>query len=160
MTDEVLNIYIQTLLTETIEEEKFERYIDMFSKFMGYTNKDYKYNGTYLGQYVAEFQQAYRALKKKNQIYDAVCLKLITLGKSFKMIVDGSYYVYFSSMDHIQREYIYFDKDKILSAKIEICVIDASQEEYTFCKEYEYLDEKLLEEVYKDVRDFRKRIGE
>ena len=47
MKDEVLNKYIESLLQERIDVNEVELYIDMFSRFMGYTNPDYKYNGTW-----------------------------------------------------------------------------------------------------------------
>lgn len=33
MSDDVLNIYVDNLLKINIEDEKFEQYIDLFSRF-------------------------------------------------------------------------------------------------------------------------------
>lgn len=67
MKDEVLNKYIESLLQERIDVNEVELYIDMFSRFMGYTNPDYKYNGTYLSQYIEDFIEFYRKINEKNK---------------------------------------------------------------------------------------------
>ena len=46
MRDDVLNIFVHNLVSGDIDDETFEEYIDLFSKFLSYTNSDYKYNGT------------------------------------------------------------------------------------------------------------------
>lgn len=55
MNDDILNSFIEKLVTENIDEDIFREHINVFSRFLGYSNSDYKYNATYLSQYIDDF---------------------------------------------------------------------------------------------------------
>lgn len=157
MSDNVLNTYIRDLLTSAIDEDKFEQYINMFSRFLGYTNSDYKYNGTYLSQYIDDFKVTYYALNYKNDKYDRILMKLIGLRRSFELCIDGVYKAEFSLNDNIEIKYLEFSKNKIISESIDVKVtIKHIEDEYLFCKEYWNLEDHLSERVLKDVKAFIK----
>ena len=88
MKDEVLNKYIESLLQERIDVNEVELYIDMFSRFMGYTNPDYKYNGTYLSQYIEDFIEFYRKINEKNKKYIEISMALVNLKYDFELLID------------------------------------------------------------------------
>lgn len=157
MGDIVLNSFIDRLLSENIDEEKFRQYIDIFSRFLGYVNPDYKYNGTYLSQYVSDFENICRMLKKKNEKYYEVFMKLIGIGQEFELIIDRVFCAKFYSVSKIEREYVGIDKSKILSNSVEIRFkVEVEKNEYIFCKEYDNFEDRLSERVCKDVKQFIK----
>lgn len=144
MKDDVLNSFIDKLLKENIEKEKFEQYIDMFSRFLGYTNPDYKYNGTYLSQYVNDFMQVYQMLKKKNEKYHEIFMALIKIGKNFEIVIDQVFYGVFLKPE-VKCEYSGINKIKIVSKTIEIRIkFESDENEYIFCKEYGDFEESEL----------------
>lgn len=162
MRDDALNIFMNALLTENIEDEKFERYIDMFSKFLGYTNQDYKYNGTYLGQYLYDFMQVHRMLKNKDIKYREIMKKLtIEIPGEFELVIDQTFYVKAGS--EVIFGYNGIDKNKIAGESIEIRVkFNFVDRDYIFCKVYgDFEENKLEQRISKDVKKFRKlkRIG-
>ena len=157
MEDDVINSYMQSLLTANIEEEKFEQYIDMFSRFLGYTNSNYKYNGTYLSQYIDDFKGTYYALINKKKIYDEVFIKLVGIGRPFELILDGVYMCSFLTMDQIEIKFTNFNKNKIIGRFIEVKVaIEYMEEKYLFCKEYLIADNQITNKIVKDVKSFIK----
>lgn len=155
MSDDVLNNYVKSLLAINFENDTFDQNIEVFSKFLGYTNVDYKYNGTYLSQYIAEFKQVCQSLKKKEEQYDKVWVELFKIGQEFEIYLDTSFYVKVDPPDKIERKYISFNKGKIISDTIEVrVVVDHNGNECEFCKEYKRLDDQLSARVYRDVQGF------
>ena len=157
MNDDVLNSFVDNLLTENIEDEKFKQYIDIFSRFLGFINPEYHYNGTYLSQYVDDFIQVYQVLRRKNKKYIAIYTKLISIGLYFDLIIDRVFCASFNSTSEVEYHYIGIDKNKIASKSIEIRIsFESDNKEYIFCKEYDDFEEgTLLETVYKDVKKFK-----
>lgn len=157
MKDDVLNGFVEGMLQEEIDNVEFERYIDMFSRFLGYTNPDYKYNGTYLEQYISDFMQVYQMLRNKNEKYHEIFMALIGLGHSFEFLADQSFFASFLLKPEIKREYISINKAKIISTKLEIKVkIESENKEYIFCKEYDFEKSKLSEMIRNDVKKYIK----
>lgn len=156
MKDEVLNIFIEGMLQEELDNEKFERYIDMFSRFLSYTNPKYKYNGTYLEQYVSDFIYVYQMLRNKNEKYHKVFKALISLGQNFELLIDQSYFALFSLNSEKKCEYIGINTTKIASSNIEIRVkLESENKEYIFCKEYEDIENSNLpEKIFSDIKKY------
>lgn len=155
MSDKVLDGYVKKLLSEDIEEEKFKEYIDIFSKFLGYVNPDYKYNGTYLSQYVDDFQEVYRKLKEKKERYIEIYFKLSTLLQNYELIIDRVFYAVYYFPYKFGIEYIGIDKKRIVSPNCEVQItIKHQKNQYTFCKEYENFENALLERVCNDIEKF------
>lgn len=155
MGDNVIHDYIKDLIDTDIEEDKFDKYIDIFSKFMGYTNSDYKYNSTFLNQYISDFKEMHSKLRDKQTIYLSIFTMLLRMNVDFELSIDNTFYATRSEI-----EYLGIDKEKIIKNLIEVKV--SFREKFTFCKEYDYLNDKLLDRVCKDLISFlkRKKIGE
>lgn len=156
MKDDVLNMFVEKIVSEDIDNEAFEQHIDMFSRFLSYTNSDYKYNGTYLGQYIDDFITTIHKLKMKNEKYNEIFMALVGLGYGFEVIIDQVFWASFSLKAEIEREYIGLVKEKIMSNKLEMRITLVSDEkEYIFCKEYsDFEDEKLIENIRKDIKKY------
>ena len=156
MKDDVLNMFVEKIVSEDIDNEAFEQHIDMFSRFLSYTNSDYKYNGTYLGQYIDDFITTIHKLKMKNEKYNEIFMALVGLGYGFEVLIDQVFFASFSLRTEIEREYIGLIKEKIMSKKIEMRITLISDEkEYVFCKEYsDFEDEKLIENIRKDIKKY------
>jgi len=156
MKDDVLNMFVEKIVSEDIDNEAFEQHIDMFSRFLSYTNSDYKYNGTYLGQYIDDFITTIHKLKMKNEKYNEIFMALVGLGYGFEVIIDQVFLASFSLKAEIEREYIGLVKEKIMSNKLEMRITLVSDEkEYIFCKEYsDFEDEKLIENIRKDIKKY------
>lgn len=156
MKDEVLNGFVKKILTESVSEQKFEEHIDMFSRFLGYVNPDYKYNGTYLSQYVADFISVNGWIKRKNQKYAEIVMRILDLGYDFSLLLDQVYYAHSLPKSDNEIYYIGINKDKIVNKKIEVKVtILLDGIEYAFCKEYgDYAKEGLAETICNDIEDY------
>lgn len=161
MDDNFLDKYIDKLLKINIEDSNFDIYIDVFSKFLGYIDSDYKYNGTFLSQYIDEFKNVYKSLKYKNEIYNNIFNGLRGIGCSFKISLDRVFSAKYSiSDDSEEKRYVEINKNKIISDVIEVCVWLVDNDEiYLFHKEYQAKDNQLSLKVYKDVKQFMKSKG-
>ena len=160
MSDNVLNNYVDSLLNINIEDENFEQYIDIFSKFLGYVNSDYKYNGTYLSQYVFDFKQVCQKLRIKNERYQKVFHSVRLLLKEFELTMDKVFYGKCcyqkeSSKQKSEQRYIEINKDKIMNDSIEIqLILKNDEKEYLFCKEYDEPENDLCKKICEDIKVF------
>lgn len=155
MKDEVLNKYIESLLQEKIDVNEVELYIDMFSRFMGYTNPDYKYNGTYLIQYIEDFIEFYRKINEKNKKYIEISMALVNLKYDFELLIDQSFAVIKSSQG-LRYEYIGLNRKKIITPGVDIrLVIKCDENEFIFSKQYKDMkDTKYAEIIWEDVKQY------
>lgn len=152
MKDEVLHCFVEKLLKENIVTSEFEQHIDMFSRFLSYTNSDYKYNGTYLSQYVEDYINTSQWLKRKNEKYVEILMEIMTLGCDFVLLLDQIYYAHSLSKEKdgvksIENEihYIKINKEKIISPQIEVKItIIQNETEYTISKVYADFEDKEL----------------
>ena len=131
--DEVLNSFVDKLLNNTVLYDKFPIEIDLFSKFLSYTNPDYKYNSTYLGQYVNDFLQVCQMLQKKDKMYHD-----------------------FSETKKSGSEYTSINISRILGEEVEIRVKYISNDnEHIFCKVYgDYKKAGIAQEIREDLERF------
>lgn len=91
MNDDILNRFIEKLVTQNIDEDIFRENINVFSRFLGYSNSDYKYNATYLSQYIDDFLKMSHMLKRKDEIYNKIFDSLMALGYRFEILIDQVY---------------------------------------------------------------------
>lgn len=121
MNDDILvDSYMKSLINIDINKEEFAQYMTLFSKYLSYTNPDYKYNGTYLNQYTDEFIKSCEELKYKNDIYNQIFLMLVNGIKiPFELTIDNSYYVYFDKIENFEKIKL-FIRDMILKKLIAI----------------------------------------
>lgn len=162
MNELVMHDFIDQLVKGDINNESFVRYIDMFSKYLNYTNSSYKYNGTYLNQYVNEFIDIIQWLKNKVEIYKKILIEIGCLGSDYILLIDQVYYAHsFTKVDEegitskeIDIQYVKIDKEKIMNKKIEVkTIIIREEEEYLIYKEYaDYQDENLTKNICKDIK--------
>ncbi len=158
MQDKVLNSFIQDLLTMDIEENSFINEIDLFSKFIGYVNPDYKYNGTYLKRFVDDFLLFIQKLRKRNEKYHEVWNALKNLGKEFELTIDGMFYArYPLQEDEKGYFYIAMNENFLEQKKIEIRInYRNTKNEYIFCKTYSEWEDEDKEEVKNICKEFVK----
>lgn len=158
MRDEVLDNYMKELVQLEIDEKKFQKYIDVFSRFLGYVNFDYKYSGIYLSQYINDFEDVYQGLKEKNYRYKAIFQELKKMGKDFELNIDGIYFVQYNfKNDSYEEKYIGIDKYRIINKVYEVRItLLYNENEYLFCKEYKNCDDLLEKVVREDVNEYIK----
>ena len=156
MQDEVLNSFMQNLIKmaeKNIDEEELANQIDLFSKFIGYTNPDYKYNGTYLKQFVDDFLQFAQKLRKREKKYLAIFNELKSTGKNFELTIDRMFHVRYPLQgDERESYYIAVNEDFLQQKEIEIRIKYKSvRNEYIFCKRYSEWGDKE-ENAIKNIR--------
>ena len=157
MKDEVLNSFVDKLLNNTVLYDKFPIEIDLFSKFLSYTNPDYKYNSTYLGQYVNDFLQVCQMLQKKDKMYHAIFSELLQTGESFELMIDRLFFAeYFSETKKCGSEYTSINISRILGEEVEIRVKYISNDnEHIFCKVYgDYKKAGIAQAIREDFERF------
>lgn len=149
MKDNILNNFITKMVTEPVDCEMFKRYIDMFSRFMGYVNPDYKYNHTYLSQYINDFLQLQEMLKKKEKLYFAILDELILTKYSFEMCIDRVFLARYSAEDGKKiAEYIKIDKNVIVAKSIKIKIqFELEGNEHIFCRTYNEFEASELAKI-------------
>lgn len=139
--DKGIDSYIRKLLETEINENEITLYVELFSKYLGYTNSDYKYNVTYLNQYTNEFIKSCADLKYKNAIYNSIYAMLICkIGRPFELLIDNSYYACYGGLEYWRENrtnYIGYDTNKIKNDKFEIKFeIEHENKSYVFYKKY------------------------
>ena len=144
---------MQDLINKNIDEEELANQIDLFSKFIGYTNSDYKYNGTYLKQFVDDFLQFIRKLKRRKDKYLAIFNELKSTRKNFELTIDRMFYArYPLQVDEEEYYYIAVNEDFLQQKEIEIRIKYKSVgNEYIFCKAYSEWGDKE-ENAIKNIR--------
>lgn len=140
--DAGLDSFIRRLLETEINENELTLYVELFSKYLGYTNPSYKYNITYLNQYTEEFIRSCQNLKHKNEIYDRIYkILMCEIKMSFDLVIDNSYYAHFEGLENVDKSkaiYTRCDTNKINSNKYEIKLeIENKNEYYVFCRKYD-----------------------
>ena len=157
MQDDVLNSFMQNLIKmaeKNIDEEELANQIDLFSKFIGYTNSDYKYNGTYLKQFVDDFLQFAQELRKREKKYLAIFNELKSTGKNFELTIDRMFHARYPLQgDERETYYIAVNEDFLQQKEIEIRIKYKSvRSEYIFCKRYSEWGDKE-ENAIKNIRE-------
>lgn len=99
-------MFIEKIVSEDIDNKAFEQHIDMFSIFLSYTNPDYKYNGTYLGQYIDDFITTIQKLKMKNEKYNEIFMTLIGLGYRFEVLIDQVFFASYSKQVCVSENFV------------------------------------------------------
>lgn len=152
--------YIENVLNIDTEDNKFDQYIDIFSKFLAYINPDYKYNGTFLSQYVGDFKDMCKSLQFKNEKYNDIFKELKTIKQSFELRLDGSYFAKYRTMDNIEEGYIEIDKNKVTSDVIEVRILfENDVKKYVYYKIYPVKDKDLPLKVCEEVESFMVKKG-
>lgn len=71
-TESINKQFLNTMLEDTISNTEILKLISAFSFFISKTNKNYKYNLTYLQSYVPDFIHIKEEIKRKNQYINII----------------------------------------------------------------------------------------
>lgn len=158
MKDNILNEFVNNLLCQELDEEILVQNIELFSKFLSYSNPNYKYNSTYLEQYICGFINLKNMLGKKNKLYQKIVFNLNRMNEPFEIIIDRSY---FASYD-LGKEascYIGLDICKITTITVDVRVeFLVNNGECVFRKEYDNCEnEELVQNICNDIMEYKKR---
>lgn len=87
--------FITNMVEVNLEPEQFIEQIRLFSQYLVYSNKDYKYNETYLENFCLEFINFKKYVGIKNQIFQEVikCIKSYSWNLDLQLSVD-QFWVY------------------------------------------------------------------
>lgn len=160
MNDKKFSIYVDNL--SKLDLSNFSQHIEAFSNFLSYVDPDYKYNGTYLKQYIGEFEKTCLSLPNKDKKYKKITTKILIMANkcdTVDVMVDNVFHGYCSYLNNNLKEnkYIAFDRDKMINNSIEIRIIfGKNNEEYVFHKKYDDIENQLVNRVCKDVNTFLK----
>lgn len=163
MKDDVFKEFIDDFLKGDLDEDDFKQHIVLFSKFLSYTNPDYKYNSTYLTQYVNDFIEVREWLQKKINYYVKILMELDLLCYQYVLLLDQFYYSHYLTREEngkfvAERDIHYerIEKTKIAKKAIEVKVtIMLEDKEYMICKTYDDFEENELEKtVCKHIKEY------
>lgn len=73
------------------DEESFTNYIKLFSNFLTQASEDYKYNETYLTQYVSNFYMFRKLLLCERGVFSELMHPIIKYQVRFELEVDGTF---------------------------------------------------------------------
>lgn len=73
------------------DEESFRNYIKLFSNFLCQASEDYKYNETYLTQYVSTFYKFRELLLCEKGVFSELMHPIIKYSVRFELEVDGTF---------------------------------------------------------------------
>ena len=115
----------------------------------------YKYNGTYLSQYIEDFIEFYRKINEKNKKYIEISMALVNLKYDFELLIDQSFAAIKSSQG-LRYEYIGLNRKKIITPGVDIrLVIKCDENEFIFSKQYKDMkDTKYAEIIWEDVKQY------
>lgn len=142
-------------ITKIKTGKDFEDTVKSFSRFLSFTNPDYKYNSTYLDQHIENFIKFKDSIDKKEIICNEIANKLSKQYNIKKCIFDNLWYFDFSDKD-IQKEYLSIDYKTIIKSKINIKIyFQGKEKDNLFCKCYE-IKKILYKEINDDLNDYMK----
>lgn len=141
----IQDIFEKILFDVELDDEFIENFLCAYSYFILKTNKDYKYNQTYLSSYFQDFMRVREKLNKKKVIRDEVEERIQNswLTKNIRISID-QYWLLEVNEDKIHSKFVgMINKDRILSNK---CLIEAEcvslNKEKIIINEYMNLNEK------------------
>lgn len=135
MKDNLVEDFINKILMTDFDNKRLELYIDVFSKFIGYTNDSYKYNIPYLNQYVEDFKDFRNKIIEKNKKYNEIVAYLNASDiKDYEVFIDNMYHIK-RYKSKLEKEYFNVDKKYLMDAQIFLKIIlKINSEECTFSK--------------------------
>ena len=161
MTEDILKKFIDAFLDDNLDMKNFKEHIILFSKFLSYTNQDYKYNSTYLTQYINDFIDVREWLKKKMYCYAKILMELDLLRYQYTLFLDQFHYSYYQikekdgkTEEERDTKYERIVKNKIARKEIEVKVtIALDNREYMICKIYDDFEEIEIPIPSKETQD-------
>ncbi len=138
-------------------KEKFKKQIISYSRYLSFADVDYKYNSTFLSEYLDDYLDFKRYAKLKMKIYIKIKDNIINMNipDSYTLTLDNTYQVV---QDKVKKNEVIFlnpEFKKIKSDKIHVYFIkNTSSNEELFYKEYRI---KEYKSIIKDINRFVRR---
>lgn len=138
-------------------KEKFKKQIISYSKYLSFADVDYKYNSTFLSEYLDDYLDFKRYAKLKMKIYIKIKDNIINMNipDFYTLTLDNAYQVV---QDKVKKNEVIFlnpEFKKIKSDKIHVYFIkNTSSNEELFYKEYRI---KEYKSIIKDINRFVRR---
>lgn len=155
-------IFENIVLKEELDYEFLENFVCAYSYFILKTNKDYKYNQTYLSSYFEDFKHIREKLNEKKKIRDEVkeILGNYKLEGDIKVFID-QYWMLETDEDKLYSKFVgMINKERILSNKclIEVeCIISNRDKilisEFINLNEQEKLQKKRIDNIFKKLKE-------
>lgn len=142
MGDDVAQYFI-TELQKIKTDKNFIDTIKIFSRFLGYENVNYKYNSTYLDQYIDDFISLQKSIVIKNEVYIKIAKELRKQKDIQKCIFDNSCCFIYKDNDIESYNYFSIDSKRINSFQIEIEIyFEKENGTKCFCRCYKFNESK------------------
>ena len=157
----IQDIFERIVLNEELDYEFLENFVCAYSYFILRTNKDYKYNQTYLVSYLEDFKYVREKLIEKKKIRDEVeeILYSYKFEKDVRVSLD-QYWMLETDEDKIYSKFVgVINKERILSNKclIEVECIRLNKDkilinEFINLNEKEKSQRKKIENIFKKLK--------
>lgn len=157
----IQDIFENIVLNEELDHEFLENFVCAYSYFILKTNKDYKYNQTYLSSYLEDFKYVREKLNEKKKIRDEVeeILYSYKLESDVRVSID-QYWMFETDEDKIYSKFVgVINKERILSNKclIEVECISLNRDkilinEFINLNENEKLQKKRIDNIFKKLK--------
>ena len=138
-------------------KEKFKKQIISYSRYLSFADVDYKYNSTFLSEYLDDYLDFKRYAKLKMKIYIKIKDNIINMNipDSYTLTLDNAYQVV---QDKVKKNEVIFlnpEFKKIRSDRIHVYFIkNTSSNDELFYKEYRI---KEYKSIIKDINRFVRR---
>ena len=157
----IQDIFENIMLNGELDYEFLENFVCAYSYFILKTNKDYKYNQTYLSSYLEDFKYVREKLNEKKKIRDEV-KKILCIYKfegDVRVSID-QYWIFETDEDKIYSKFAgMINKERILSNKclIEVECIRLNKDkilinEFIDPNEKEKLQKKRIDNIFKKLK--------
>lgn len=151
--------YLLDLAEIKINEDNFYKEIDLYSRYLSYTNSSYQYNETYLKSFCNEFLEFKKYVQVKKCIFDKIIS--IVWGKNFDISIgldDLWQYKYFYNNGNQYDNYEInknTDIKKFCSEDIYLkCIVNNKKSKFIFMKNINLFNSKDLKDLLKQLDDF------
>lgn len=154
--------YVNELKKSVGKEEDVDNIIKVFSKYLNMTNNDYRYNQTYLEQFIDDFLVFKRKVLYKADIFECIFASIPDVESQIELQMDKSFYAIkyglFPSKKSKQSSEIglmtTINQSMIISTKIEIwCKLTKDTEILLFHKQYKR-DNQSVQFIASELQEF------
>lgn len=150
--------FFDQLRNLNMDNENFSNIICLFSKYISICNKDYKYNGTYLPEYINDFIVFKDNASDKVDLYlelHSKIKKIIEI-ENYTLTLDNTYRIHKDNQNEKnlteQNHYFNIDIPKIIRDTIYVhFVIEVKKNNLLFYKEYK---KNEYNQIVEDIKSF------
>lgn len=158
----IQDIFEKIVFDENLNCEFLEEFVCAYSYFILKTNRNYKYNQTYLSSYLEDFQYVREKLIEKKKIRDEVEERIDNywLVHNIRISID-EYWMLEVKQEKLYSKFVgVINKERILSNKclIEMECISLNKEkiiinEFIYLNEKEKEQKKRIESIFKKLKE-------